>query len=313
MGRWNMGTWPRSTEGCVVTTFADPRMTATPSELIGSPAIPLPAIPMVPKKARHLWHKLHDHTILRLRFISLWVRRGLGIVQPRTLDPALLPDGLTLVLPGIESESVFSYGMCDGLFEGGVKGAIRVFNWGLPFPGGYLSNLTRVDRNRRRAADIAREICAYQDAYPGRPVHLVAQSGGAGLAIFAAESMPHGRSIDGIVLLGGALSPTYNLARALANTRKGILNSHSIKDNLILGLGTRLFGTVDRKFTKSCGCVGFSIPENLTPAERDLYDRKLAQLAWDPCMADSCHHWGGHLSSGGEVYLAKYIAPWIQG
>ena len=30
-------------------------------------------------------------------------------------------------------------------------------------------------------------------------------------------------------------------------------------------------------------------------------------------MADSCHHWGGHLSSGGERFLAMHIAPWIQG
>lgn len=293
-----------------MTTWADPRLTHPQAELIGPRSVPLPA---VPPRAKHLWHQLIDHTVLRLRFVSLWMRRGLGIVQPRTLDPALLPEGLTLVLPGIESESVFSYGMCDGLHEGGVPGAIRVFNWGLPFPGGYLSNLTRIDRNRRRAADIAAEICAYQDAHPGRPVHIVAQSGGAGLAIFAAECLPENRMIDGIVLLGGALSPTYNLARALRKTRKGILNSHSRKDRLILGIGTRLFGTIDRQFSKSCGCVGFSIPGNLTAEERELYDRKLTQLPWTPHMADTCHHWGGHLSSGGEVYLARHIAPWIRG
>ena len=68
--------------------------------------------------------------------MALWISRGLGIVRPRTLNPALLEEGLTLVLPGVESESVFTYGMCDGLHDGGVKGAIRVFDWGLPFPGG---------------------------------------------------------------------------------------------------------------------------------------------------------------------------------
>src|SRR5438309_2013072 len=83
--------------------------------------------------------------LLRPKFASLWIQRGLGIVQPRTLDAALLDCGLTLVLPGIESESIFTYGMCDGLNDGGVQGAIRVFNWGLPFPGGYLANLTRFD------------------------------------------------------------------------------------------------------------------------------------------------------------------------
>jgi pimeloyl-ACP methyl ester carboxylesterase len=268
-------------------------------------------VPQVPRKAKHFFHGLVESWQLRLRFAELWVSRGLGLRQPRTLDPALLNDGLTLLLPGIEAESVFTYGMCDGLHEGGVKGAIRVFNWGLPFPGGYLANLTRVDRNRRRARDVAAEVVAYQDKYPGRPVHLVAQSGGAGMAVFTAEALPEGRMVDGIVLLGGALSPRYNLSRALQKSRKGLLNSYSRKDLLILNWGTRLFGTMDRVFTKAAGCVGFETPAELTTEEQELYEKKLHQLAWCEEMADSCHHWGGHLSSGGETYLAKRIAPWI--
>ncbi len=270
------------------------------------------ARPQMPRRARHLFHQLLEYSQLRLKFASLWIRRGLGLVQPRTLDASLLNHGLTFVLPGIESESVFTYGMCDGLLDGGVQGAIRVFNWGLPFPGGYLANLTRIDRNRRRAADIAREIIAYQDAYPGKPVHLVAQSGGAGLAVFAAEALPEGRSIEGIVLLGGALSPTYNLAPALRKTKKGLLNSHSSKDYFVLGWGTRLFGTMDRQFTTASGCTGFVRPNTLTDEEHRLYDEKLHQLEWHPGMADSCHHWGGHLSSGGEIFLARHIAPWVK-
>jgi pimeloyl-ACP methyl ester carboxylesterase len=247
----------------------------------------------------------------RMELVSFWLRRGLGLAQPRTLDTALLQDGLTLVLPGIEAESVWTYGMCDGLCDGGVKGQIRVFNWGLPFPGGYLANLTRVDRARRRAHDIAQAIVSYQDAFPGRPVHLVAQSGGAGPAVYAAEVLPEGRRVDGIVLLGGALSPTYNIARALRKSRKGLLNSYSCKDG-ILNWGTRIFGTCDRLYTKACGCVGFARPANLTPEEARLYDEKLEQLAWCPDWADSCHHWGGHLASGSETFLAKRIAPWVK-
>jgi pimeloyl-ACP methyl ester carboxylesterase len=257
--------------------------------------------------------QLRDYTVLRTRFAALWVQRGLGLIQPRTLDAALLDQGMTFVLPGIESESIFTYGMCDGLQDGGVEGAIRVFNWGLPFPGGYLANLTRVDRNHRRGLDLAQEIVRYQDAYPGRPVHLVAQSGGAGVAVFAAEHLPEGRTIDGIVLLGGALSPTYNLSKALTKSRKGVLNSYSPRDYVILNWGTSVFGTTDRQFVPACGCVGFSEPAELTAEEQLLYREKLAQLAWRQEMADTCHNWGGHISSGGEAYLARYIAPWVRG
>jgi pimeloyl-ACP methyl ester carboxylesterase len=267
--------------------------------------------PSLNRRAKRRLLQVREFATLRTRFAAQWVNRGLGFVQPRTLNPALLDQGLTLVLPGIESESVFTYGMCDGLADGGVPGQIRVFNWGLPFPGGYLANLTRIDRNRRRAIDIAHEITKYQDAFPDRPVHVVAQSGGAGLAIFAAEALPQNRQIDGIVLLGGALSPTYNLAKAMRKTRKGILNSYSSKDALVLRWGTRLFGTIDRQFTPACGCVGFSIPDSLTDDERRLYDQKLHQLPWCLDMID-CHHLGGHLSSGSQAFLARKIAPWLR-
>lgn len=275
----------------------------------GSP----PPSPKPRLRAKRLWCQVRDYTTLRYKFANLWIRRGLGLVQPKTLDPALLHHGLTFVLPGIESESVFTYGMSDGLLDGGVPGQIRVFNWGLPFPGGYLANLTRIDRNRRRARDLAMEIVAYQDAYPGRPVHVVAQSGGAGIAVFAAEALPEGRCVDGIVLLGGALSPTYNLAPALRKTKKGLLNSHSCKDTIILNWGTRIFGTTDRQFTRAAGCTGFHEPPELSDADRRLYAEKLHQLPWHEQMADSCHHWGGHIASGGELFLARHIAPWICG
>jgi pimeloyl-ACP methyl ester carboxylesterase len=269
--------------------------------------IHIPALPKVPRRARQLWHILS----VRIAFLWLWVRRGLGIAEPRTLDPALLAQGLTLVLPGIESESVFTYGMCDGLNAGGIPGAIRVFNWGLAFPGGYLANLTRIDRNRRRAGDIAREICAYQDAFPGRPVHLVAQSGGAGVAVFALEALPAGRQIESLVLLGAALSPTYNLSGALAKVSSGILNSYSERDMFVLGWGTRIFGTTDRKFTRAAGCTGFQTPTDLTPEEERLYATKLIQMPWTPAMAESGGHYGGHISCGSEAHLAECIAPWM--
>ena len=305
--------WDRYWDDEVLVSAIDATLPAQPVRGVSGLAgrLHFPALPRVPKRAKHLWHLLTAGAHARLAFLWLWMRRGLGFVQPRTLDHALLDHGLTLVLPGVESESIFTYGMCDGLHEGGVRGAIRVFNWGLPFPGGYFANLTRIDRNRRRAADIAAAICDYQDAYPGRPVHLVAQSGGAGIAVFAAEALPAERQIESIVLLGAALSPTYNLARAMARTRRGLLNSYSTRDTFVLGWGTRVFGTTDRQFTRAAGCVGFQMPPHLSDADRALYDEKLTQLPWMPEMAEAGRHYGGHVSCGCETHLTQHIAPWM--
>lgn len=248
--------------------------------------------------------------VWRWRFISNTATRAMGMCQPRTFCEAEVAEGMTFVLPGIESESVFTYGICDGLVNGGLRGGMRVFNWGLPFPGGYLANLTRLDRNRRRAADLAAAIMAYQDRYPEKPVWLVAHSGGCGVAIFAAEALPADRQIEGIVLLSGALSPTYDLRTALARTRRGILNSYSCKDELVLRWGTSFFGTTDRNFCPACGYAGFQIPENLSDDDRRLYG-KLRQVAWRRDMADECRHWGGHITSANGQYMARYITPWM--
>jgi pimeloyl-ACP methyl ester carboxylesterase len=267
----------------------------------------IPALPKVPRRAQYLGHVIS----VRIAFLSLWMRQGLGIAQRRTPDPGLLDRGLTLVLPGIESESVFTHGMCDGLQAGGLAGAIGVFNWGLPFPRGYLANLTWIERNRRRASDLARDLCAYQDAYPGRPVRLVAQSGGAGVAVFAVEALPAGRQIESLVLLGAALSPTYNLSGALARVRKGMLNSYSARDTFVLGWGTRFFGTTDRLFTRAAGCTGFRTPAGLSAEEARLYATRLEQLPWSPEMAETGRHYGGHTSCGSAAHLAECIVPWM--
>ena len=275
---------------------------------IARAAAPDPTTPRTPNPTpAELWRLGHSNLTWRARFLWLWWRRAVGIIPPRRFSTAHLAQGLTIVLPGIEAESVFTYGMCDGLLAGNVQGAIRVFNWGMPFPGGYLGNLCHYARNRRRARDLAAQIVAYQDEYPGRPVNVVAHSGGAGIAVFAAEALPPERSIHALVLLNGALSPTYDLSPALARTQRGILNSYSSRDWLVLDWGTRFFGTTDRKFVRACGSVGFSPPAQANPT---LYE-KLHQFSWTPEMSHSAHL-GGHVTSCTEAFLEHYIAPWLR-
>lgn len=261
----------------------------------------------LPEPVRLLLHTIEWRT----RFAMQVVRRAVGLAEQRQFGVQSLSDGLTFVLPGIESESVFTYGICDGLLAGGLRSAIRVFNWGLPFPGGFLGNLTRLDRNRRRGVDLAKQIMAYQDEYPGRPVRIIGHSGGCGVAVFAAEALPAERSVHSLVLLSGALSPMYDLSRALARVRRGILATYSHKDHLVLGWGTRLFGTTDRRFCPASGCVGFQVPRD-GEADGELY-RKLTQIQWHPGMIKECSHWGGHITSACEEFLVSHISPWLNG
>jgi hypothetical protein len=223
---------------------------------------------------------------------------------------AFLEQGFTLVIPGVEAAGPFANGIRKGLIQGDVPGAVQHYFWGLPFPEGYFPNLMWIERTKAKGAELAAKIRSYQDRYPGRPIHLVANSGGAGPAIFALEMLPENRPIDGLVLLGGALSCDYDLRPALLRTRKGILNCYSHKDWMVLGFFTKLLGTSDRQFKEACGFVGFKIPANLN-GDAPLYS-KLQQIAWTPELISQCDHWGTHSFSASESFVTRYVAPWIK-
>ncbi len=235
--------------------------------------------------------------------------RGKPFFRHTAVNSADLNFGLTLVLPGIEAAGPFANAMVKGL-SGVIPGAVQMFYWGIPFPEGYLPNLMWLRRNRSKAAELTRIIMRYQDEYPGRPIHIIANSGGAGPALFAVESLPEDRSIDGLVLLSGAISNTYNLSTALRRLRKGLFNFYSHRDWLVLGLGTTLFGTCDRKPRMSCGFVGFKQPTGLADAAPYT---KLHQVPWNPSLIDDCGHWGTHSFSSSEQYIRRHVAPWIAG
>ena len=105
----------------------------------------------------------------------------------------------------------------------------------------------------------------------------------------------------------GRLSPTYDLSGAARRGRGGILSTASNKDFLVLNLGTRIFGTTDRRFTPACGHVGFTAPSG---ADSEQY-AKLRQLHWDPAIGRVCGHSGGHMTSAAEDFLTQFVAPWL--
>jgi len=216
------------------------------------------------------------------------------------MGPERLSQGLVVILPGIEGEGVGSFGVRTGLLAGGVKAALPVFRWGRPIPlAGPLLNQTDVHGNRLAGQRIARMVVNYQDAHPGRPVYLVGHSGGGGVAVFAAEAMPPGRSLEGLILLSASLSSGYDLSDALAHCRKGIVNFHSKGDVAFLMIGTTLVGNVDGVRGPSAGAIGF---ERKYP--------RLYQVPWSPEMA-AAGNFGGHADTTHAPFVSKFVAPWI--
>ena len=229
---------------------------------------------------------------------------GCAKPQPFVSDDRL-HRGLVIVLPGIEGRGPLNEAVCRGLNDGGVNWAIELYDWTSMW--GPLHSLRGESRNREKAFTIASRVIRYQNSHPGRPVVLVGQSGGGAMAAWAAEALPPGRMVDGVIMLAPALSPRYMLDWSLGNSRRGIINFYSPRDWIFLGFGTVVYGTMDGRHSESAGRIGFEVP---SAGGRPLCYRKLYQVAWQPKMAETGHS-GLHLTSGGWRFVTAYVAPFV--
>lgn len=227
------------------------------------------------------------------------------------MSPQRLDQGYVLVLPGIEGPSAFNSNVAAGLLDADTEMAVEVHDWstgfGLP---AFLIHLMNHSRNQKQAQRLADKIVRYQDEYPGRPVHLIGHSGGAGIAILTLESLPAGRQIDSAVLLAGALSRDYDLQLALSKTTRGISNYHSPGDFVLLVVGTSVFGTIDRVHGPSSGAYGFRIPESLDETGRAQYT-KLRQVPYRFDMLTTGNY-GGHIGPTMRSFSRDHLAPTLQ-
>ncbi len=222
-----------------------------------------------------------------------------------------LQRGLTLVLPGIESASVFNSNVAQGLDEGGVETAIVIHDWTTGRVWNFLTHLCNIDRNRQQAQFLAQRIVEYQNRYPGRPVNLIGHSGGGALTLMTLEALPPDRKINAAILLAPAISPRYDLSTALSKTEAGIWNYYSPFDAFFLGASTLVLGTIDRRHTISAGAKGFRIPDRLSATEAELYNRQLHQVPFSLRMISS-GNLGGHFGATSVKFSRNYLAPVVR-
>lgn len=224
--------------------------------------------------------------------------------------PKRYEQGLVVILPGIEGKSILNVSLAHGLADGGLPCAIEIYDWTAANVATWFVNLAFESRNREIASRIARRIVAYQGRYPGRPVCLIGHSGGGGVAAFVLEALPQDRPINCAILLAAALSPEYDLCKAIRRTKYGIWNCYSPWDVGWLALGTGVFGTIDREHSAAAGSVGFREPPNLGSDGKQMYRAKLHQLRYSESMASSGNS-GGHVGWASHEFAGKWLAPVI--
>ena len=217
--------------------------------------------------------------------------------------------GLVLMADGVGGLDLCEMGLRQVMGERDDARLVRPVRWGHGL-GRWHADLTNVANHRAQARAVVEEVLAWQAANPGSPVYLVGKSGGTGIVAWALEGLPEG-SVEAAVLIAPALSPGYDLSRALRAVRREVVVFWSPLDLVILGAGTWLFKTVDRVRSVGAGMVGFRAPSTLDEAGRAQY-AKLRQVRWSPEMATT-GYLGGHVGPDSPAFLRKYVVPLLTG
>jgi pimeloyl-ACP methyl ester carboxylesterase len=224
---------------------------------------------------------------------------------------ARAPGGLVLVADGVGGFDMCGTAMRHVLAAEKLPYVVEVFPWGHGF-GRWFADLTNIANRDEKARLLAEEVRRYRAERPLDPIFVIAKSGGAGVVVKALELLDE-MQVERAVMLAPALSPAYDLTRALRAVRRELVVFWSPLDLFMLGMGTKLFGTVDRVRTAGAGMVGFRVPATGgKPNENSSgpYD-KLRQVRWRPRMASSLYL-GGHFGTDSPLFLRKYVVPLLR-
>ena len=214
-------------------------------------------------------------------------------------------DAWLLHLPGIAGHTRIDQGLVEGLREGGFRGTTQIYDWTGDAPG--IPALKSRKRHREEAAKVAEMITKRRRQHPASRIVLTGHSGGTGIVVWALEMLPEDVQVDTVLLLSPALSPTYDLSKALPRVRGNVYSFPSPYDSAVLGFGTRLFGTVDGLKVDAAGKVGFVPPEGADEQTRKAYE-KLIERPYDRAWM-RLGNIGNHIGPMIPTFAAKVLTP----
>jgi pimeloyl-ACP methyl ester carboxylesterase len=225
----------------------------------------------------------------------------------RTTPPPPNPVGVVFVANGSGDFRTVSRNLGQVLAETNTPLQIETVLWSHGY-GRYITDHVDHANHLAKGCQLAAEVTAYRQAYPGRQVYLIGHSAGCAVVLAAAERLPPD-NVDRIILLSPSVCVTYDLRPALQATR-GMDVFHSAEDRVILGLGMQMVGTAERSCRTAAGQYGFT-PVVACPADAALYG-KLRQHPWAPVVAWTGHG-GGHYGNNQADFLRAYVLPLLGG
>jgi hypothetical protein len=228
------------------------------------------------------------------------------LIQP-VFAPSARAQSHTYVLHlnGIGGERSPDRMLIEGLQQGDVDADYRIYNWTGTEEG--MLALTDVKLHVAESAKVAEMIEEYRAQHPSDRIILTTHSAGAGIGAWALEQLPADVSVDTWVMLAPALSPAFDLSKALAHVKGRAYAFSSINDVIVLGAGTKLMGTVDRVKTEAAGMVGFRQPATADAAEY----QKLVCVPYDTAWM-RFGNMGEHIGSLMRPFARHVLAPLLR-
>lgn len=207
-----------------------------------------------------------------------------------------------LHLPGVAGKLPVDRYLVEGLYKGGLTPRAEIDDW--TDGRAALNALSNSAENRKQAARIADKLTSIYRNDPATRVILIGHSGGTGAAIWTLEALPQDVKVDTVVLLACALSPKYDLSKALTHVQGKCYSMWSPLDNYVLGMGCRAFGTFDGEKTDAAGYIGFQ-----APATRDLKQyEKLIEFQWTSNLIPFDND-GTHIGWMSPYFARDWLAP----
>src|SRR5262245_31136749 len=117
--------------------------------------------------------------------------------------------GIVIVIGGVGGWDVLPHTAKFAIPRAGLPHEVRDYVW-THGVGQVLKDLQDFRHLEDKAEELAVEILELHSRDPGRPIYLLAKSGGTGLALRAAELLPPD-TLERIILLAAAVSPGYDL------------------------------------------------------------------------------------------------------
>ncbi len=203
--------------------------------------------------------------------------------------------GRLIILPGIRNTKfhLSDFARASNRLLPGFS--VEVLRWGVPLLGLY--NLSAVERNERTAEEIAADIASWRRTHRDEKLYLIGYSGGGGVAALVLRALPDDVSVDRLILVAPAISRSRAIETTLLRHVDEFVVNYASDRDLQVGLGTRIFGTIDRKREASAGHDGF-----------EKSDPRIVEWRWQPRDRRLGHN-GNHLGYLGRRWQMAHLLP----